>query len=151
MNNLQKHYDEKWNKLSKVSELIDGGLWSYSVTLTHQKYGKCYLLIEYDRGKPCYGIYYGCQMPVEIEQKYSQDLDSLKKEIWESYKKEIYPITTNVKMDNVFLPDCEPDCRYSKNVFWLFWIRLDEHLTMDDAMKRLYALIKIFKEKGFTK
>lgn len=92
MNNLQKHYDEKWNKLSKVSELIDGGLWSYSVTLTHQKYGKCYLLIEYDRGKPCYGIYYGCQMPVEIEQKYSQDLDSLKKEIWESYKKEIYPI-----------------------------------------------------------
>ena len=45
MNNLQKHYDEKWNKLSKVSELIDGGLWSYSVTLTHQKYEKCYLLI----------------------------------------------------------------------------------------------------------
>ena len=46
MNNLQKHYDEKWNKLSKVSELIDGGLWSYSVTLTHQKYEKCYLLIR---------------------------------------------------------------------------------------------------------
>lgn len=151
MNNLQKHYDEKWNKLSKVSELIDGGLWSYSVTLTHPKYKKCYLLIEYDQRKPSYGIYYGCQIPVEIEKEYSKELNVLKEEIWESYKKEIYPTTPNVEMDNVFLPDCEPDCSNTKNVFWFFWIRLDEHLTMDDAMQRLYVLIKIFKEKGFTK
>ena len=120
MNNLQKHYDKKWNKLSKVPRLIDGGLWSYSVTLTHPTLGKTYLLIGYDQGKPSYGIYYGCQLPVYIEQKYTQDLDILKKEIWESYKKEIYPTMPNIEMDNVFLPDCEPDCRNSKNVFWLF-------------------------------
>ena len=126
----------------------------YSVWMSHNDWGHVKLLIEYDQSNPCYGIYFGCKMPIGIiqdnELKEPKELKELKKHIWESYKKEIYP-NLSVEMDNVFLPDCEKDCQEKEGTFWFFWIRLDEHLVMEDAMQRLYLLRKIFKEQGFTK
>lgn len=154
MQDLRNHYNKKWQELLDVTKSKHEGLLEYSVWMSHNDWGHVKLLIEYDQSNPCYGIYFGCKMPIGIiqdnELKEPKELKELKKHIWESYKKEIYP-NLSVEMDNVFLPDCEKDCQEKEGTFWFFWIRLDEHLVMEDAMQRLYLLRKKFKEQGFTK
>ena len=165
MQDLRNHYNKKWQELLDVTESKLNGILEYSVWMCHSDWGYVKLLIEYDQNKPCYGIYFGCKIGVKIirirndkseelkvleDQKAQEELKELKKHIWKSYKEKIYP-NAPVEMDNVFLPDCERDCQEKEKMLWFFWIRLDEHLVMEDAMQRLYLLVKIFKEQGFTR
>ena len=150
MQDLINHYNKKWQELLDVTESEHKGILEYSVWMCHEDLGHVKLLIEYDQNNPCYGIYFGCKMSIGIIQdNESKELEELKKHIWESYKEKIYP-NISVEMDNVFLPDCEKDCQKKEGMFWFFWIRLDEHLVMDDAIHRLNILIKIFKDNEFT-
>ena len=146
---LKNHYDKKWQELLDVTESEYKGILEYSAWMRYKDKNREYvkLLIEYDQSNPCYGIYFGCKM--NVEKKGDDKLEELKEQIWGAYKDRIYP-NSSVQMDNVFLPDCEKDCQEKEVMFWFFWIRLDEHLVMKDAIQRLNILIKIFKEQGFT-
>lgn len=143
---LQKHYNKKCQELFDIAESNYKGIWKFGVCMNHSVWGHIQLLIEYDQNNPCYGIYFGCKM--NDKQDKNDKLEELKNDIWKSYKDKIYP-ETSVEMDNVFLPDCEKDCQKKEGMFWFFWIRLDEHLDMEDAMQRLNILIEIFKGRGF--
>lgn len=150
IDDLRKHYDDKWGEFPSKMPAIPTikGKWRYGVQMTHKDFKNIQLLIEYDQNKPSYGIYFGCKTPVNNEK--INELQEMKKDIWESYKAEYYKdVDVDVDIDNVFLPDCELDCTETENMFWLFWIRLDEHLEMNDALLRLNKLVEIFKGKGF--
>lgn len=75
-------------------------------------------------------------------------MDDLKKVVWEVYKNIIYP-NAKVEMNDVFLPHCE-DMK-KEGLFWLFWIRLEEHLDVIDALRRLSILVDIFGNNEFIK
>ena len=102
------------------------------------------MLIEYEREKPEYGIYFGCKCDASLEA--STCGEKLKKVIWDAYKKAVYP-NIQVKMEDVFLPNCE-DIPEGEQV-WLFWIRLEEYLNVTDAENRLSVLVDIFKNNNF--
>lgn len=131
---LRNHYDKKWQELLDVTKSKHEGLLEYSVWMSHNDWGHVKLLIEYDQSNPCYGIYFGCKMDAEKEK--AKNLEELKGQIWSAYKDIIYP-NSCAEMDNVFLPDCEKDCKKKEGMFWFFWIRLDECLVMEDAIQRL--------------
>ena len=132
---LKDHYDKKWKSISFRKS---GERFRYEFSMFHEKheYEDVKIVLEYDGGHPEYGIYYGC------ERVDTTDYLQLKNEIWNKYKTRFFP-DKNVKMEDVFLPNCENKAN------WLFWIRLDEHLTMVDALERLHILIQIFEENGF--
>lgn len=147
---LIEHYNAKWNNLPKItfSEASPEEIKRIVIAMKAKNYGKIELLIEYNPAQPQYGIYYGCKLlhVSEVTEQY----DSLKTTIWKYYHREVLEDDSKITMENVFLPDCEICCQKDENKVWLFWIRLDEHLTMREALCHLLVLYDAFQLQGFT-
>lgn len=143
---LKEHYMKKIKRIAILSENKKYKQFlQYKIAMKHSFYGNVCLLIEYETTKPEYGIYFGCKCDTWLEA--STCGNTLKENIWGAYKKAVYT-NIQVEMEDVFLPHCEDTSE--EKLFWLFWIRLEEHLNVVDALKRLSILVDIFKKNNFN-
>lgn len=59
---LNEHYIDKINRLVILTpNKGNEKLMQYKIEMEHSNYGSVHLLIEYDKSKPEYGIYFGCK------------------------------------------------------------------------------------------
>lgn len=86
--------------------------------------------IEYDGGKPEYGIYYGLRTQ-KANSVFNEILDTVKSDYCKNYWKNRNPTDSIDRIKDVFLPD---NGEISEDgTYWPFWIRLEEKCDIDEA------------------
>lgn len=149
---LAEYYKMKWEKCSAsvndtfglkyasdgLREWYELNLKNNSITLS--------VVIEYDGGKPEYGIYYGLRTQ-KGNSISNVILDVVKSDYCINYWKSRNPTDSIDCIKNVFLPD---DGEISEDdTYWPFWIRLEEKYDIDEAFAGIKIIFDSLIRQGF--
>lgn len=107
--------------------------------------GRCKVLLEFDKGRPAQGIYFGCQLDEDTE---SQQVIETWEPIVDVIKRDftLYWHSASTS-DNRILEWDFKDNDYHR--YWPFWIRLEDNEDIFEATKCIEVIISSLKAQGF--
>lgn len=149
---LAEHYKMKWDKCSLlVNDTFNlkyesNGLreW-YELNLKNDSIALS-VVIEYDGGKPGYGIYYGIRLK-KANSIPDKILDTVKLDYLKNYWSGRNPTDAINCVKNVFLPDNGETSE--DGTYWTFWIRLEEKYDIDEAFVGIKVILDSLIQQGF--
>lgn len=149
---LAEYYKMKWEKCSVLVNdtfglkyASDGLREWYELNLKSDSIALS-VVIEYDGGKPEYGIYYGLRTQ-KGNSVSNAILDAVKSDYCKNYWESRNPTDSIDCIKNVFLPD---DGEISEDgTYWPFWIRLEEKYDIDEAFAGIKVILDSFIRQGF--
>lgn len=149
---LAEYYKTKWNKLNPLIndmfglKYVSDGLreW-FGLNLKNDNIALS-VVIEYDGGKPEYGIYYGLRTP-KGNSVSNAILDTVKSDYCINYWKNRNLTDSIDCVKTIFLPD---DGETSEDgTYWPFWIRLEEKYDIDEAFAGIKVILDSLIQQGF--
>jgi hypothetical protein len=139
---LEKFCSENKIELKKIP---NSNLIAYSYAYLKSKEGHSYsVLLEFDGGKPGYGIYYGCK-GYNITEEEIEKTDTE----WDDYKEEIARVLfgmLNLPKEKQRLLTTDVFDKEIKE-YWPFWIKIEESEDISIACKAMAIITKTLIDK----